>query len=199
MNDKPTTTQECRDLLAAARQGDDSSLWRLTQSIRPYLKGVVRKVLQDGVTEKLDESDVVQQVMATAVQKFDQFQGSSLEEWQAWLIVIARNEARNAARFWGQQRRDAHAERRLDTPAARELREDASSPSNNLIRREHAAEVLAALDRLKDDDANILRWRHFDGLTHGEIALRFGISEAAARQRWKTALDRLRKQIRRDE
>ena len=54
-----TPPDDSRRLLVRARGGDDSSLWRLTETYRPYLKGVVAQVLGQRLQTRLDDSDVV--------------------------------------------------------------------------------------------------------------------------------------------
>src|SRR5436190_20145014 len=110
MDEPSLSEQESQVLLAAARAGDDSALWRLTNGLRPYLKAVVGNLVDDRLATKVNEADVVQQGLVAAVEQFKSFQGNSLPEWQAWLAAIVRNEAKNAVRFWQQQRRQATRE-----------------------------------------------------------------------------------------
>lgn len=184
-------SDESQRLLRQARDGDDSALWRLSEQLRPYLKGIVRRNLGPDLVSKVDDSDVVQQSMIRAVNKFSDFRGATVAEWQAWLIAIAQNEARNTVRFWHQQRRDAFRERPNDSQKRSDARADQSTPSQIVVRRERAAQLMSAIAQLNEDQQQLITWRHFENLSHQEIANRLGISEAAVRQRWKSVLDKL--------
>ena len=70
-----------------------------------------------------------------------------------------------------------------------------TSPSERLARREEAARLFDALDRLSGDDKKIIELRNFESWSFAEIAREIRISEEAARQRWVRTLKRLRKML----
>jgi RNA polymerase sigma-70 factor (ECF subfamily) len=189
--------------LEEARKGDVSALWRASDDVRPYLRAVAAGILRGRLAGKVDVSDVVQQGMLAGVERFDQFRGTTRGEWQKWLVVIVRNEARNLLRYWHQERRhvareDAVAGSRAvkasdddDKPAPR-LPASAPTASKQIAMREDASRMLEGLAALPADQQEVLTLRHFDGLSHAEIAERLGKSEAAVRQLWVRALKRLR-------
>ena len=192
MVDRSPPNDATTRLLRDAQAGNDSALWRLTEQMRPYLKAVVQRKIAPGLKGKFDESDVVQQSLMRAVDRFHEFQGQSVEQWQAWLVAIIGNEAKNSVRYWRQQRRDAFRE--LPNRPFRnrpQCRRAESSPSRVVERRERAARLLAVIEQLDPDDQQLITWRHFDNLSHGEIADRLGIKEATVRKRWTAVLKRL--------
>ena len=194
MTEDSASRDESQRLFAAARQGDESSLWRLTDGLRPYLKALVRKELGAELQGKVDDSDVVQQSLIRATNKFSEFHGDNLEGWQAWLIAITRNEARNTARFWHQQRRDAFREtngQAAENPQLQRAAQDESTPSKAAMRREDAAQLLGLINQLPNEQQQIISWRFFENLSHKEVASRLGISEVASRQRAHQALMKL--------
>jgi len=170
--------------------GDQSSLWRLTETLRPYFKQVVRNQLNGRLPEKFDESDVVQSALARAVSKVDQFDGQTEVEWKAWLAAICRNETNNAVRHWFQQRRNVVVENGLSDPA--ELA-DAEAPANGKVAQiETTAQVLQAIERLPEEQQRLIQLRHFENRSHREIAEMLDISVVATRQRWHATLVKLK-------
>lgn len=184
-------SDESQSLLVQARSGDDSALWQLTEQLRPYLKAVVRRAVSPQLASKVDDSDIVQQALVRAVGKFAEFDGQNVEQWQAWLVTIAQNEARNAIRFWHQHRRTTLREMPQTQGPPGEIPADQSTPSQIAMRRERAARLMRKIQDLPEDQQQLITWRHFDNLSHKEIAERLGISEDATRHRWKSVLDRL--------
>ena len=180
-------THDSCQLFSAARAGDDSALWRLTERFRPYLKALVRRELGPELGAKIDDSDVVQQSMIRAANRFSDFDGNNLNGWQAWLVAITRNEARNAVRFWHTQRRDAFREQ---TNGYHDPPEDLT-PSGVAMQREHAAKLLALVSQLPEGQRQYIVLRFFDNLSHREIADQLNISVANSRQRVKKALLKL--------
>ncbi len=189
--------------LEEARAGDVSALWRASDDVRPYLRAVAAGILRDRLAGKVDVSDVVQQGMLAGVERFDQFRGTTRGEWQKWLVVIVRNEARNLLRYWHQDRRhvakeDAVAGSRAihakdeEEKAAPRLVGRAPTASRQIALREEASRMLEGLSRLPAEQQRVLEMRHFEGLGHAEIAARLGKSEAAVRQIWVRALKKLR-------
>jgi RNA polymerase sigma-70 factor (ECF subfamily) len=192
--------------LEEARAGDVSALWRASDDVRPYLRAVAAGILRDRLAGKVDVSDVVQQGMLAGVERFDQFRGTTRGEWQKWLVVIVRNEARNLLRYWHQERRhiakeDAIAGSRAidakddEEKAAPRLAGPAPTASKQMVLREEASRMLEGLGRLPSEQQQVLEMRHFEGLGHKEIAARLGKSEAAVRQIWVRALKRLKENV----
>lgn len=185
------------DAIAAARGGDASELWRVAGDLRPYLRSVAAAILRGRLQGKVDASDVVQQGLVASVERFEQFRGETRAEWQQWLVAIVRNEARNLLRYWHQDKRLVAKElpvmgSRADTkdserPGAR-LPALVPTPSRQVAARQEASHLLEALDRLPPDQREILYLRHFEGLSHPEIAARLDKSPAAVRQQWVRAL-----------
>ncbi len=190
-SDQPTQADTER-LLIEARAGDASSLWRLTQSYRPYLKGVVRRTIGAPIAT-VDDSDVLQRSLVQAVVRFSQFYGRTLQEWQGWLTAIATNEAKNVLRFERQAKRDVQRQRSLNV-----LEFDiagGSTPDEQLERRERAESLLQTIARLSAADQEIIQLRNFEALGYDEIACRLSITPETARRRWCDAMKRLKLQV----
>lgn len=189
-----------RQAIAAARRGDSSALAQAAEGLRPYLRAVAAAVLGRRMSGKVEASDVVQQALLASHERFDQFRGESAGEWQRWLVAIVRNEARNLVRYWHQDRRHAGREQpvmgsRADTargPQSVRIAHLASSPSMLVAARQEASRLLEVLDRLPPEHREVLHLRHFEGLSHEEIAERLGKSPDAVRQTWVRALRGLR-------
>ena len=192
-NNQPASSDESQILFNQARSGDDSSLWQLTESFRPYLKALVRRNVGAQLAGKVDDSDIVQQSMIRAVDKFGDFEGAHVAQWQAWLVAIVKNETRNTVRYWHQQRRDTHLERKPVNGSNTnwDPSGDSSTPSRIAMRRERAARLMETIGKLPEEQQKLIHWRHFENLPHHVIAERLGITEAAARQRWKSVLEKL--------
>jgi RNA polymerase sigma-70 factor (ECF subfamily) len=173
-----------------------AALWQEAERFRPYLKAIAAHVLSGPFAHKADASDVVQDGLTRAFQRLEQYRGRTAEEWRAWLVTIVTNQARNVRAFLGRQRRDVRRERALEGEASGGPQPiaDGSSPSQRAMRREQAARLLAALERLAADDQQVLRLKLLQGLPYPEVAERMGRSKDAVRQLLARALRRLRQQ-----
>ena len=60
-------------------------------------------------------------------------------------------------------------------------------------RHQSALLTAAALERLPEDQRQLVQWHVLDKLSHGEIGQRLGVAENTARQRFFRAITRLRK------
>jgi len=178
-------------LMFQVSTGDPSSYWRFTQKLRPYLKQVVRSQLQGKFPRKIDESDVVQAALIRAVQSIDKFEGESKLEWKAWLSVICQNESRNAIRFWLRHRRDVNAEQELIHSGS--LIGNNTSIGVQFDKQNRIDKMLHGISKLDKDQQLLVQWRHFDDLSHKEIAVKLGVSVEAARKRWQSTIIKLKK------
>ena len=92
--------------------------------------------------------------------------------FRPWLLAIVANEARNRRRAAG--RREALA---LRAAAERRPSDGAASPPEAAVLRAERRDVLlAALERLSDDDRAVLGCRHLLGLGEEETAAALGLS-----------------------
>ncbi len=167
-----------------------TSRWQLTETLRPYFKQIVRNQLGGNLSNKLDESDIVQAALVRAVDCLGEFEGKSEGEWKAWLAVICRNETKNAARYWRQQKRNVALEQGLSQPAL--LADQGTGVSGQFAKNQLTVQIFAAIDKLPIEQQQLIQWRNFEDLSHKEIAARLNITEATARQRWHATLLKLK-------
>jgi RNA polymerase sigma-70 factor (ECF subfamily) len=185
-------------LLRRAREGDLSAWIDLVEGpMRPYLRRVAEPYLRDRIQEKVDASDVIQEVLLVAFQKLHQFQGTTPEEWCGWLTEIVRNEALDQLRRWRQQVRSVAREQALPLDAAGgvALAADISTPSQHLARREEELLRQTALERLAPDDQEVIRLKFQLGWSWTQIAKAMGRSQTAVRRLYYRALKRWKQQV----
>lgn len=186
-------------LLERARGGDPSSLGRLLDLYRNYLRLLARSQIGDVLKLKLEASDVVQETFLEAHRGFAQFQGQSERELLAWLRKILVRNLTDLARSHRREMRDVRRDESLEvllersSVAAHEaLAASASSPSAQAIRREQAVLFADALMALPDNYQEVMTLRHLDRLGFEEIAARMGLSSGAVRMLWVRAMEMLR-------
>lgn len=116
-----------------------------------------------------------------AAERFDPERGSP----RHWLLRIARNALRDHLRRQ-RHRRPAPASAMYD------LRCDAPSPEERLLREEEVARLLAAVSTLGPDDREVIGLRYGSGLDTTEAAEVLGVRPGVVRTRLWRALARLR-------
>lgn len=72
---------------------------------------------------------------------------------------------------------------------------DQPTPAEQAATSEDSLLLAQALEALPADDQQLVRLRHFEQLSHDEIAVRLGCSPATVRMRWVRALRKLREQF----
>ena len=113
--------------------------------------------------------------------------------FKPWLLRIVANEARNRRRSAG--RRSALALRAAQEPPG----EAAPSPEAALVGAERREELIAALNRLSDDDREAIACRYFLDLSEAETAAALGIRRGTVKSRLSRALERLRAELEEEE
>ena len=106
--------------------------------------------------------------------------------FRPWLLRIVANEARN-------RRRTETRQARLWTRVVeQEVSGDAApSPEAAVVSAERRAELLAALENLREDDRLVLACRYLVGLSEHETASALGLRRGTVKSRTARALGRL--------
>jgi RNA polymerase sigma-70 factor (ECF subfamily) len=178
---------ESERLFEAARAGDRAVFGQLVESYRPYLKAVANRVLSEHL--RSDGSDVVQNGLCLAFERLAQFRGQEPAAFLGWLASIVRNEA---LRFL---RRAGRGQPLPDGPTGGELAGNSSGPDARAVRREEAARLLAAIQRLPEDHRTVIELRNLKELRFEIVAQCMGRSSPAVRKLWNRAMDRLREEM----
>ena len=130
------------------------------------------------VRDKLDASDLVQDVLLQAHVARPQFRGGSAEEFTAWLRQILANKLIDAQRRYGRKKRDAALERScretVEGSASRMLMllpaREQTSPSEYVARRERGLILAAALESLPEDQRTAVELRYLGDSSLAEVA-----------------------------
>src|SRR5262249_52736165 len=104
-----------RDLLRAARGGDDAARGQLLELYRNYLMAIAEVELAGNLRPKAGASDVVQDALLEAHAFFARFIGEQGEEFRVWLRGILLNKlAQVHAHYHDVQKRHVGREQSLD-------------------------------------------------------------------------------------
>ena len=187
------------ELLTAARR-DRSALGDLLECYRGSLMRKAERRLAR-LRRRCDASDIVQQTLAEAIDRFRGFAGSTEPEFSAWINAIHRHVIENAVRVHIQaQKRSVARETALDfghgsAAFPMELASDESTPSTRLMRGEKSARLVHLLDSLPERQAFALRMRFYEKLPMRDLADLLGVSEVAAAGLIKRGLQNLRQRL----
>lgn len=135
-----------------------------------------------------EAEDAVQDAFVKAYRALPRFRSGS--PFRPWLLAIVTNEARNRRRSAG--RRAALAVRAAVTDASGGA---APSPEAALLDGERRSTLLAALERLRDEDRQVLTCRFLLDLSEAETGAALGLRRGTVKSRTARALERLRAQL----
>ena len=187
-------------LLRAAQQGDSRAIEGLIQEYRPRLVRMVRLRMHPRVRARVDPSDVVQDALAAASGKLDEYLQTEPIPLSPWLRRITWEKLVHAhERHLDAQKRSVRQEKRdrwdLSNESAmqivRLLAGDLTSPSEAAVRKEMRDRVQTALAELSELDQEVLLQRYVEQLSAREIAAGLGTTEAAINMRHMRALEKL--------
>ncbi len=192
---------DTEELIEQATRGDATALQHLLVRHRGRLRKMVAVRLDRRVAARIDASDVVQEVLAEAIQHFDEYLRTRPLPFSAWLRQMAWQRLVKLHRHHIRTRkRSVSREEALSMPLpddsvvrlARRLLAHGSSPSQALIHDELRERLRRALDQLAPHDREILVMRNLEQLPVAEIAAILGLTEGAVKVRHLRALQRLR-------
>ncbi len=170
------------------RNGDQQALGEMLDSLRPYVRIIVRSVSRGKSQTVADESDLIQESLMQATRSCHSFQGESQAEWLGWLRTITIRTTNQILQ--SQHRRSVSA-----TPAAElgtVIEHRAVVPCEQLQQHETADRMALALARLPEEMQQILLARVVESLDYQVIAKRMNRSPGAVRILFLRSLRRLK-------
>ena len=173
---RPTEDAEA---IARARGGDVAAYEEL---VRRYQDVALRTAYL--VCPETDADDAVQEAFLKAYAALSRFRDGA--PFKPWLLRIVANEARNRRRSAG--RRTGLAQRAADAtgPGVE------PSPEHGYLATEQRETLFAAINRLRDEDREVIGARFLLELSEAETAEALGIPRGTVKSRTSRALGRLR-------
>jgi RNA polymerase sigma-70 factor (ECF subfamily) len=185
------------ELLGRARVGDEPARDELLERHRARLQRMVRGALDPRLAARVDASDIVQETLAEAAEKLDDYTRGRPLPFYPWLRRLALRRMTWWRRFHLRASKRSVAREQnplpfLDPRAVPVdlLADTGTSPSGCAIRAESLDQVHAALRCLSAPDREVLELRYLEGASFAEIADRMGIGLSAAKMRHLRAMER---------
>jgi len=198
---KSAQSPDTDDLLERLREGDESARQPLLTRHRARLRKMVALHLDRRLAARVDPSDVVQEALADADKKLDDYARKPPLPFYPWLRQLAwdhlvelhRRHVRATKRSVTREEPDVlHLPDESAAELASRLIDLGSNPSKHLLRGELRQRVREAMEQLRPRDREALVLRHLEQLSTAEIAAVLGIREGAVKVRHLRALERLR-------
>jgi RNA polymerase sigma-70 factor (ECF subfamily) len=172
-------------LAQRAAAGDEQALATLLSRHLPAVRAFVRAHMGPQLRAHESSSDLVQSVCRELLTHQERFQYPGEQQFLAWLYTTARRKISNRVRDLGRDKRDARREiGGLAESAMAELGAAyarVSSPSGRALRAEEIARLEAAIDRLPEEQREVVTLAHLAGLSRAEIGEQMGKTEEAVR------------------
>jgi RNA polymerase sigma-70 factor (ECF subfamily) len=196
--DEGNAIQLSGDDLARLRAGELAAAWKCFARHQDRLKRAIAWRLDRRLGSRLDVSDILQETYAVALRRLAEYLRRPEMPFDLWLLWLAREQVQTAhRRHFGTDGRALGREvpaLPVDSSACfiQGLLAQETSPSKAAVAAEAAEQLRQALSHLTEDELDLILWKHFEQLSHREIARLLGITEAAAAKRYIRAVERLR-------
>jgi RNA polymerase sigma-70 factor (ECF subfamily) len=180
----PAPAPEERDLVERARRGDHDAYATLVREHEQAAFRVAYVLLGSAA----DAEDVAQEAFVKAYRALGRFRAGA--PFRPWLLQIVANEARN-------RRRSAGRRANLALRAAAEVRpgDAVPSPEAALVSDERRAELVAAVNALREEERDVVACRFFLDLSEEETAAALDVPVGTVKSRTSRALARLREEV----
>lgn len=172
------------ELVRRARAGDERAYEELVRRHQDVAFRVAVLVAGNAA----DAQDAAQEALVKAYYALDRFRLDA--PFRPWLLRIVANEARNRRRSAGRR-----AQLELAVSAQRSSGGAAPSPEEAALARERQTALLAALNRLREADREVVAHRYLLELSEAETAAVLGCRVGTVKSRLSRALARLRAEL----
>ena len=178
--DADATRSQLAAALVRVASGDRAALRLVYQDTSAKLFGVCLRILKD----RGEAEDVLQEVFVTVWRKaasFDPGRASPI----TWMVAIARNRAIDRLR----------ANQTRDRTVSALLPEDATPAVAQPLASDEQLAILRALSALSAEQRDLIELAYFQGMTHAELAERFGLPLGTVKTRVRNGLLTLRREL----
>jgi RNA polymerase sigma-70 factor (ECF subfamily) len=194
-----TLSPKTQELVALAKEGDNSALEQLCRVYGERVRRIVRLRMGKEIRPRLDSMDVVQDALVFALGGLKDFTYKNEGDFLRWLARIAQNALRDNLDRLHAAKRDIRREVRLEsyepttgrgfvgTPGPIE----ATTPSAIVSKREDLDKLERAIDELKPEYREVVVLTKIEGLSYQEIADRVGKTPDAVRMLVPSAMAEL--------
>jgi RNA polymerase sigma-70 factor (ECF subfamily) len=188
-------------LLDRAASGDAPAREQLLARHRQRLKRMVAIRLDRRIAARVDPSDIVQEALADAARRLDDYLRERPMPYYPWLRRLAADRLDKAHRRHTARRRSVEREEPPELPSesalklAERLLAPNTDPAHAALRKEKRQRVRDLLDQLSAGDREVLVLRFLERLSTSEAAEVLGVSAGAVRLRLMRALERLRENL----
>jgi RNA polymerase sigma factor (sigma-70 family) len=174
------------DLIERAKRGDTHAYGELVRAHQ----GIAFRTAFLIARDPSDAEEAAQDGFVKAYRALGRFRRGA--PFRPWLLQIVANEARN-------RRRSAGRRANLALRLADEVRpgDAVPSPEAALLSDERRAELLAAVERLREEERLVVSCRFFLGLSEDETAQTLGLKLGTVKSRTSRALAQLRQEVER--
>ncbi len=196
------TGDDTIELLAQVREGKEHAIDDLLERHRNSLRRMIQLRLDQRIQNRVDVSDVVQDVLVEANRRLSKYLENPVMGFQVWLRQIAKDRIIDAhRRHRASAKRSVDREQAMVSPGGQDhstlelvnrLCDPGLTPAAMATQKEIAAQVELAVRELKGLDREIILMRHYEQMSNLEAADALGLTEPAASMRYLRALRRLR-------
>jgi RNA polymerase sigma factor (sigma-70 family) len=178
---EPTATLEDAKLVERAKGGDAAAYERLVRGQQEVAFRTAYLITGDAS----EAEDATQEAFVKAYRSLWRFRPGA--PFRPWLLSIVANEAKNRSKAAGRRARLA-----LRAATEAPVGDASSSPEAAAVAAELRAELLLALEALREADRLAIACRYFLGLSEEETAAALGCARGTVKSRLSRAVGRLR-------
>ncbi len=196
------TPEQTDKLLTDARERNAGAADALLGQFREPLRRMIGLRLDPALAKRVDASDIVQDVLLEANQRLMDYLKKPDMPFHLWLRHLAQDRIIDTHRRHRlAQRRSIDKEQAIEKPAwadessaslVQQFVDTERTPASEAIQQELQRKLADAVNRLEDDDREIILMRHHELLSNGEVASVLKLTEAAASMRYLRAVRRLK-------
>ena len=176
-------------LLEMYQQGNREAVSQLLERHTRRVRDYVRMLVKDNDVA----DDLTQEVLIKVVKVLDEGRYTDKGRFLPWVLRIAHNRVLDYFRAQKQVKAVNESSAGFDILGSKDLA--VPSIEEDIIDEQRAEEVRALIEKLPEEQREVVKMRYYDGLSFKEIAEHTGVSINTALGRMRYALINLRQMI----